>query len=111
MAFSGNDLPIGPAGGFPRQRVSTAGNVLNPVRDIEGAYLRSPIAQLPTVEKEYSSVVNRATKHMKYGEVKMGKKHTKGMGGGFQKEIERKKLVNYKRMPGHTKEEGEMNNG
>ena len=99
MAFSGNDLPIGPAGGFPRQRISTSGNVLVPVRDIEGAYLKSPVVKLPTEEKEYSSVVNRATRHMNYGEVKMGKKCCKKMGGGFQKEIERKKLKNYKPMP------------
>ena len=101
MAFSGNDLPIGPAGGFPRQRIRTAGNVLRPVQNVEGDYLNSPVAKLPTVEKEYSSVVKRATGHMNYGEVKI-QNNMKSMGGGFQREIERKKLVNYKPMPGHT---------
>lgn len=93
MAFSGNDLPLGPNGQFPRQRIATENNPLMPVMDAEGAYLRSPVAQLPTEEKEYSSVVKRATGHMNFGEVKQ-KRNMDAMGKGFQRDKDRKKLKN-----------------
>ena len=82
MGFSNNGLPLGPNGSFPRQRIGNAGTVsLSPVRDIEGQYMENEVAQLPTQEKEYSSVVNRAKEHVLFGEVKR-QSNMKKMGGG-----------------------------
>ena len=102
MSFSTNGMPLdGPNGSFPRQRIGNAGTVfLRPVRDMEGRYLRNEIAQLPTQEKEYSSVANAAKNHLLFGEVKR-QSHMKKMGGGFQREMDRKKLM-ARPMPGHT---------
>ena len=102
MSFSTNGMPLdGPNGSFPRQRIGNAGTVfLRPVRDMEGRYLRNEIAQLPTQEQEYSSVANAAKNHLLFGEVKR-QSSLKKMGGGFQREMDRKKLM-ARPMPGHT---------
>ena len=102
MSFSTNGMPLdGPNGSFPRQRIGNAGTVfLRPVRDMEGRYLRNEIAQLPTQEREYSSVANAAKNHLLFGEVKR-QSTMKKMGGGFQREMDRKKLM-ARPMPGHT---------
>ena len=90
MGFSSNGLPLGPNGSFPRQRIGNAGTVnLRAVRDPEGRYLRNQVAQLPTQEMEYSSVANAAKNHLVFGEVKR-QSNMKKMGGGFQREMDRK---------------------
>ena len=101
MGFSSNGLPLGPNGQFPRQRVNLQSREdLLYIRDPEGRYLRNQVAQLPTQEKEYSSVVNAAKNHLLFGEVKR-QSSLKKMGGGFQREMDRKKLM-ARPMPGHT---------
>ena len=94
MSFSANGMPLdGPNGSFPRQRIGNAGTVfLRPVRDVEGQYMDNEVAQLPTQEQEYSSVVNRAKEHVLFGEVKR-QSNMKKMGGGFQREMDRKRLM------------------
>lgn len=100
MGFSSNGLPLGPNDSFPRQRIGNAGTVnLRPVRDVEGRYMENEVAQLPTQEKEYSSVANAAKNHLLFGEVKR-QSTMKKMGGGFQREMDRKKLM-ARPMPGH----------
>ena len=105
MSFSANGMPLdGPNGSFPRQRIGNAGTVvLKPVRDVEGQYMDNEVAQLPTQEQEYSSVVNSAKNHLLFGEVKR-QSNMKKMGGGFQREMDRKKLM-ARPMPGHTGDE------
>lgn len=70
MAFGDNGLPLGPGGKFPKQRISSYGNMIDPPRNMEEEYMYSPIANIPAPEKEYSSVVNRAKNHMNFGEAK-----------------------------------------
>ena len=102
MSFSTNGMPLdGPNGRFPRQRIGNAGTVfLKPVRDVEGRYMENEVAQLPTQEKEYSSVADQAKNHLLFGEVKR-QSNMRKMGGGFQREMDRKKLMT-RPMPGHT---------
>ena len=100
--FSGNDLPVGPNGTFPPSRMRTGGNVLTPVRDAEGEYLMSPVAQLPTQEKEFASVSNAAKRHLLFGESKRLKPASlMKMGGGFQVKAARTALIKSGPMPGH----------
>ena len=100
MGFSSNGLPLGPNGQFPPQRVNMQTREdLAFIRDPEGRYLRNEVAQLPTQEKEYSSVANAAKNHLLFGEVKR-QSSLKKMGGGFQREMDRKKLM-ARPMPGY----------
>ena len=99
--FSGNDLPIGPTGSFPPQRIQTNDRMLPPPSDAEGAYMNNPFVQLPTEEKEYSSVADRAKMHLTFGEPLPTVKSLRAMGGGFQRDRQRAALKNAKSMPGH----------
>lgn len=104
MGFSNNGLPLGPNGRFPLQRIGNVGTVkLRPVMSMERQYLKNEVATLPTQEMEYSSVVNAAKNHLLFGEVKK-QSNMKKMGGGFQREMDRKKLM-ARPMPGHTGDE------
>jgi hypothetical protein len=77
--FSGNDFPVGPNNQFPKQRIDTSGNMIAPAVDVVGSYMNSPVANLPTIEKEYSSVVNRAKRHMAFGQRKVDRVRERGV--------------------------------
>lgn len=67
--FSGDGFPVGPNGRFPKQRIATAGNELIPPVSMQETYLRSNVAKLPVVEKDFHSSVNRVKGRMQRGEM------------------------------------------
>jgi hypothetical protein len=67
MAFGSDSFPLGPAGGFPKQRIRTAGNELIPSEDMEEAYLESGLAKLPVRERDFHSSLNKVKGRMKVG--------------------------------------------
>jgi len=57
--YGSESLPLGPAGGFPKQRISDYGVEIVPPQDQEGRYAGSDISRLPAVEKDFNSSVRR----------------------------------------------------
>lgn len=84
MAFGDNDFPIGPGGKFPMPRHGNAGAQIATPMNAEGMYFRSPYAKLPTEEKDFASVANKAKLHLKFGESYDGIRSLRKMGRGFQ---------------------------
>jgi hypothetical protein len=69
MAFGSDSFPLGPAGGFPKQRVVSAGNEIAPPELMQELYDSQNHAKLPVRERDYHSSVSKVNK------MKMGKKH------------------------------------
>lgn len=83
--FGDNDFPVGPNGEFRGNRMRTGGNRLIEPQNREGEYLLSRVAQLPTEEKEFSTVANSAKAHMAFGERRRERPRSlQKMGEGFQ---------------------------
>lgn len=84
MAFGSNNFPIGPGGGFPGARQGNAGMMIAPPVNEEGEYFKSAVAKLPTEEKEFASVANKAKVHLTFGEPYGDRRSMRKMGRGFQ---------------------------
>lgn len=67
MAFGSENLPLGPNGQFPKQRINSYGNEIVPPEDMEQTYLSCGLAKLPVVEKDYHSSVSKVKDRMKQG--------------------------------------------
>lgn len=67
MAFGSDEFPLGPAGGFPRQRIHSAGKMIFPPMSKEDVYMNTEEARLPVVEKDFHSSVSKAHNRMKFG--------------------------------------------
>jgi len=68
--FGSDNLPLGPNGQFPKQRISSAGNEIAPPEEMEAMYEESSlngIAKLPIRERDYRSSLNKVQNRMKYG--------------------------------------------
>ena len=65
--FGANGFPLGPNGQYPRQRINSYGNMIASPSRVEEIYERSDEAQLPVVEKDFHSSINRVKKSMKQG--------------------------------------------
>lgn len=88
MAFGSNDFPLGgPAGGYPKQRVSNYGNYIAPPNRVEDVYRGNDSAQLPVVEREFSSSVEKVKRRLK-----MGRKRDMIAGDDFYPRYKKDKL-------------------
>lgn len=65
--FGSDSFPLGPAGGFPKQRINSAGNEIAPSQDMEEMYLECGLAKLPVKEKDFHSSLNKVKGRMKVG--------------------------------------------
>lgn len=71
MAFGSDSFPLGPAGGFPRQRIRSFGNRLIPGVSMQDTYLSggSSVSKLPNLERDFNAsnqkVKNRLTREAK----------------------------------------------
>jgi hypothetical protein len=68
--FGSDNLPLGPNGQFPRQRISSAGNEIAPPEEMEAMYEESSlngISKLPVRERDYRSSLNKVQNRMKHG--------------------------------------------
>lgn len=66
--YGSDSFPLGPAGGFPKQRISNAGNELAPPEDMDEVYLGA-MAKLPGREKDFHSSLNKVKGRMKVGKM------------------------------------------
>jgi hypothetical protein len=64
--FGSDTFPLGPAGGFPKQRISNAGNEIAPPEDMDEMYLGA-VAKLPIRERDFHSSLNKVKGRMKVG--------------------------------------------
>jgi len=67
--FGSDDFPLGPAGGFPKQRINSAGNEIHDPQDMEEAYLESGFAKLPVRERDFNSSLQKVKGRMKQGKM------------------------------------------
>lgn len=67
MAFGSESFPLGPAGGFPKNRIASAGNEIAPPEMMEEMYDSQNHAKLPVRERDYHSSVSRVKDKMKMG--------------------------------------------
>lgn len=65
--FGSDNLPLGPNGQFPKQRIASAGNEVAEPEDMDDLYLGSTIAKLPVRERDFRSSLNKVKDRMKYG--------------------------------------------
>lgn len=72
--FGSENLPLGPNGQFPRQRIKTAGNELIPGVSMQDTYLsgRNNAARLPITEKDFHSSLSKTKLRMRHGKVMRG---------------------------------------
>lgn len=78
MAFGSNDFPLGPNNQYPRQRIRNFGNMVAPPNRVEDVYRDNNQVQLPVVEKEYNSSVEKVKRRMKFGrEMRKGQRPDK----------------------------------
>jgi hypothetical protein len=67
--FGSDNLPLGPNGQFPRQRISSAGNEIAAPESMEGVYMDSSTAKLPVLERDFHSSLNKVKGRMKQGRI------------------------------------------
>jgi hypothetical protein len=65
--FGSDNLPLGPNGQFPKQRINSAGNEIANPQDMEDMYDMSGLAKLPVRERDFHSSLNRVKGKMKMG--------------------------------------------
>jgi hypothetical protein len=69
MAFGSNAFPLGPNGQFPKQRIAKFNNSIIPASQVEDVYRRNTRSQLPVVEYDFNSSLNKVKRSMKQGRV------------------------------------------